>query len=150
MQILRPGIAMTILVTLFLFACNKNNETPSPGAGNENLTTVAKAVTGELIQGNVKTTSGTEGLMLHINDVDILVEKALGNQLSVLPDMSSAAVITSAHGLILKDLALGNVYFLVNNDEESIRQFNAVVSLFPSVVRIDKIFGTTIVRSANG
>ncbi|SIO00656.1 hypothetical protein SAMN04488055_2497 [Chitinophaga niabensis] len=147
MQTLLPGTAMCLLVALFLFSCNKDNDA-NPNAGNENLAAAAKAVTGNLVQGNVKAISGPEGLILHINDLDILVEKALGNTLYALPDMPSAAVITSEYGLILKDLARGNVYFLVNNDEESISKFNSVASLFPSIVNINKIFGTTIVRNS--
>ncbi|MRG45712.1 hypothetical protein GFS24_11335 [Chitinophaga sp. SYP-B3965] len=144
-QILLPGVAI-MLIALLLFACNKNNETP----GNDNMTAAAKAVTGKLVQGEVKSISDAEGLLLHINDLDIIVSQMPGSSLSALPGISSAAVITSAYGLILKDLVRGNVYFLVNNDEESIRRFNAITLLFPSTVRNDVIFGTTIIRSSNG
>lgn len=140
MQVLLPGIAMFIMA-----ACNKNND-PGP----ENLQVVAKAVDGELKQGKVSTLSDVEGMLLQIDDLTIIVSQTPGSKLSELPEMSSGALITSTHGLILKDLTRGNVYFLVNNDEESIRQFKSAVSLFPSVVSFTKIFGTTIIKNSNG
>ncbi|WP_343306340.1 hypothetical protein AAHN97_04375 [Chitinophaga niabensis] len=145
MQLLLPRTAMFILVALFLFACNKNNDT-DPGTGNENLAAVAKAVTGNLTQGKVSTLSDPEGMLLLIGDLAIIAQQLPGKKLFELPEMFSAAVITSEHGVILKDLTSGNAYFLVNNDEESIRKFNSVASLFPSIVNTNKIFGTTIVR----
>ena len=146
MQILLPGIVMAIFI---LAACNKNNDA-APNAGKENLAAVAKAVTGELKQGKVSTLSDSEGMLLQIDDLAIIVAQAPGIKLSELPEMFSGALITSAHGLILKDLTRGNVYFLVNNDEESIRQFKSAVSLFPSVVSFTKILGTIIIKNSNG
>ncbi|MBO9152221.1 hypothetical protein ACFOTA_08390 [Chitinophaga sp. GCM10012297] len=143
-----PGPAFIVLTAIFLFACKKNNDTPASGT-DPNIAAAIKAVYGNVLKGKVTVTSDAEGLWLSVDRHTILVSQLPGFDLDALSDISSATVVTSQHGLILKDLDTGKIYLLVNADPESARRFDQVAALFPQGAWKNLVYGITVVRPAD-
>ena len=144
-QILLTGIFM--FTVSLLFSCKKNSiTTTSP---KNNMGEIAKSLDGDLLIGNISVESDNNEVALNINNgsMFILASEIPNSKMVNIPGMQSAEVITSKYGVILKDQSNDRLFFLVNNDPESIKKFENVQSSLTGSFQSDKIYGTTIVNS---
>ncbi len=145
-RILFLGTIIVVAVTL-LFSCKKNSIDVLPQKND--MSDATKIVDGDLLTGNVTIESDENEVALNYKNGNkfILIAKIPNTPIANITDMQSAEVITSKYGIILKDLSSDKVFFLINNDSESIKRFETVQSLFTTNFQSAKIFGTTIVNS---
>ncbi len=146
-QMILPGIAIGIAAIVALFSCKKQTSEATPD--KDSMTAAAKVTGGDLLKGSVHVETDDELIGLRINNDsrDVLISSIPGSRITGIRSIASAEVITSKHGVILKDLSNGEVFFLMNNDPESMAAFDAARPYFTSGVRSNKIFGITIVNN---
>lgn len=133
---------------MLFFACKKNNDAPVATTGTD-IAAASKSIDGNILTGKVTVTYDAEGLWLSVDRYHIVVSQLPGLDLDTMTDMPAATVVTSQHGLIVKNQADGKLYFLVNCDPESIGRFERVAALFPQGAQKNFVFGTTVVRPSN-
>jgi hypothetical protein len=111
----------------------------------------AKILQGEKRSGSLIGAEDGDRLALSCNEGRqyILVDKIPGTQNIGVFSSTSAELITSEYGIVIKDLSNNKLVLLANNDAESIRRMEQARSIMNgegvSLV-FGTIFGTTIVN----
>jgi hypothetical protein len=144
-QIKKVALAATIgafMVSLFLISCKKNDRDVTKS--DNSLTNIAASLNSKVLTGSLSASSSEDGLSLIFDNgtKTILLEKIPNTELAEIGLIQSA-------GIIVKDLAKDKVWFFVNNDEESIKRFEAIKNGYAGKYEFSKVFGTTIVNAEN-
>lgn len=129
-----------------LFSCKRDL---TPPAANNNMAAIEQLTGGYLLTGSVTVETGEDALLLNINkgQTQVLVSRIAGMTAAPIHNMSSAQVVVSSHGIVVKDLANDQVFFFTNNDAESIAQFDKARSMMHFRAYNDRIIGTMVVHS---
>lgn len=143
---LLAAVFAVITGTAVLFSCKKSI---APSAAKNDMVAIKKLTGGHLLTGPVTVETGNEGLLLNVTNgaTQILVLRAAGSAPAPLHNMAAAQVVVSTHGVVVKDLASNQVFFLTNNDGQSIANFSKAQSLIKTPAYNDRIIGTTVVQS---
>lgn len=142
-----PVVLITVMTgAAVLFSCKRN---VTPPEAHNNMAAIEQLTGGYLLTGTVTVETGEDALLLNINNgsTQVLVSRMAGNRLAPIHNMTSAQVVVSSHGVVVKDLSNNQVFFFTNNDAESIAQFDKARSLFATGTYTDRIIGTTVVHS---
>ena len=109
----------------------------------------AKKTGSKVLSGNVAIESDDNGIALNHNNESklILIEKIPGAETVDITQIHSAEIITSEYGVIIKNLDDKNVFFLINNDSESLQMFQSIKSLFANHYQSSTVFGITVVNA---
>jgi len=146
-RIFLPGMIGILASVLLLYACRKNS---SENLSEKNtMVTARETLAGDMISGKVNIESNGDEIVINYNDGDryILVGKISGVSVPDLDNLKSVTLVASKYGLVIQDISSNKVFFLVNNDNNSIDQFKKLASTFNSDFQTCKIFGTTIVNA---
>ena len=140
---------VTALASALLFSCGKRAVTTSP---NTRMEQAARLLHGEKRSGSLLGAEDADRLALSYNNGSqyILVDKLPGPDKIGIFSMTSAELITSSYGIIIKDLSTNRLVFLANNDEESLRRMQQARTLLldeaAGATVFGTIFGTTLVN----
>ena len=151
-QIKKVALAATVVAfmfSLFLISCKKDDRDVTKS--DNSLTTIAASLNSKVLIGSLSANSSEDGLSLIFDNgtQTILLEKIPNTELAEIGLIQSAEIVTSGNGIIVKDLAKDKVWFFVNNDEESIKRFEAIKNGYAGKYEFSKVFGTTIVNAEN-
>ncbi len=146
-SIIFPGMITALIAAMLLFSCKKSSlETVSV---KNDMVEAAKVLGGTVLSGNVTTESNENEIAVNYNNGNklILIEKIRGSEPITINSILSAQVIISTYGVILKDLSNNKIFFLTNNDSESMKMFEEVKSLFDRNLQSATVFGVTVVNA---
>lgn len=141
-------LALALTSTL-LFSCGKRTATTSPSTRMEQA---ARLLQGEKRSGSLLGAEDADRLALSYNNGSqyILVDKLPGPDKIGVFSMTSAELITSNYGIIIKDLSNNRLVILANNDDESLRRMQQARTLLldeaAGSAMFGTIFGTTLVN----
>lgn len=144
--ILIASILIFLVSTLFI-SCKKN--IPGTASAGYNMDKAAKILGTKKISGSLESISIENELVLNYNKGNrfIFIDKLPGSSGINIAPISSADLIVSDYGVIIKDLNHDKIWLLVNNDEQSARKFEALRSDLIGNYPATKIFGITLVNS---
>ncbi|MBN8789289.1 MAG: hypothetical protein J0I84_19580 [Terrimonas sp.] len=146
------SIAYINMITVFIaatliFSCKKDPDKNT--VIQSNMIEAAKKTGSKVLCGNVAIESDDHGITLNYNNGSklILIEKIRGAKTVDICKIHSAEIITSEYGVIIKNLDNKNVFFLINNDSESLQMFQSIRSLFANHYQSSTVFGITVVNA---
>lgn len=142
------GMAVLFLAGAVVFSCRKNVASETQVARKTQMDEIARLLNGDLRSGSLAGADDENELALDYNNGGqfILVDKLPGAKNIRFRPGSSVELITSRYGIVIRDLGNNKLLLLANNDEESIRRFDAVRSLLQDGYESVMIFGTTLVN----
>ena len=145
-RLISPGIIIMLITTMIFTSCKKTATAPLPEK-NE-LQEAAEFLNGQLLWGKL-TNGGMEDNVVYLDYNDgakvILIQLVPGNSLEI-PSMDNAVIITSQHGVIIKNPVNNSVLLFPQNDTESILKFNKLSSLFKKSNEQALIAGTILLN----
>ena len=116
-----------MLAVIFMpsISCKKNNAPPVPSIS---LQSMADHLQGEILTGSVSTESDEEGLALWCNDGKTLigVAKIVTQPFTEPGNIKHAQVVYSNYGIIIHDLDSKKLWYYIQNDDKSQKQFNTL------------------------
>ncbi len=125
-----PGMVLCmglIMALLFLPAvsCRKNSSLPASPIGLQNI---ANKLEGEILKGSVSTESGEDGLALWCNGGKTLIGIAkIPSQGFTDPgNIQHAQIVYSSFGIIIRDTDTNKLWYYIQNDEKSQKQFESL------------------------
>lgn len=124
-----PGMVCLALMLAAIFlpfiSCKKQNATL---VAPFNLQAMADKLQGELLNGSITTESDEDGLALWCNDGKILIglEKIPAQQFTEPGNIRHAEVVYSNYGIIIRDLDNNKLWYYIQNDDNSQKQFRAL------------------------
>ena len=119
------------LMTLFLFSCKKSdNPVPHPPASD--FVTVAEELHGDVYSGAIEVYQEDDGIVFSCNDGKVLIglQKLNNDILPVSGNVEHAEIIVSNAGIVFRNAVSKEVWTYVNNDPESLREFEKVATHF--------------------
>lgn len=137
---------ITAVITIMLaFSCKKGSIEHT----KNNMMEAAKKAGGKVLLGNIAIANDDNGIVLNYNNGIklIFVEKIQGADPVDMRGIHSAEIITSEYGVIIKDTESEKVFFLINNDHESVNTFQTIKSLFAGNHQSTTVFGFTVVNA---
>jgi len=153
--LLRPAAAtfkyiVVILAACVIFAaCQKNTAVVDSMPQSEDLNSIAASINGTALEGDIVTNSDDSTTIILFNNGAkyVLIEKIPGMPTEDMHTIQKAVLITSTHGIVVKDVTNNKIFLLANNDEESLQKFEAIKQRLHCDVVSTTIFGTTIVNA---
>jgi hypothetical protein len=133
-----------LLVYICFISCNKNRESP-PISANE-LPKIAPILKGEQVTGALDCQYSSEAILYKANNLACLIQKLPAVETLSPGSLRNASMIRSAFGIIIMDLDNQNTWLYVNNDSESINQFERVKAYLKTKPTEALIFGLTSIR----
>src|SRR5215469_15577478 len=139
---------MTLIAACAVTICSCNKPANSDMTAKDDLTETAALVKGTVLYGSLTSESDDHSVTLTYNEGRkyFILEKLAG-QASFSVNISSAGVILSKYGVIIKDESKNAYLLFVNNDPSAIEQFKAVETRLTGSVRNSLIYGSTIVNN---
>ncbi|MEP6726664.1 MAG: hypothetical protein ABJC98_12670 [Bacteroidota bacterium] len=139
-----PGMVCLALMLAVIFppfiSCKKNNTAPAPPLS---LQTMADKLQGEILNGSLSTESDEDGIALWCNDGKTLIgmEKILTLKFTDPGNIRHARVVYSNYGIIIRDMDSNKLWYYIQNDDKSKKQFEELHHPGESPV-ISRIAGT--------
>ena len=124
-----PGMVCLVLMLTVIFlpfvSCKKNNAPPLPATS---LQSMADLLQGEILTGRVSTESDEDGIALWFNEGKTLigVAKIITQPCTDPGTIKHAQVVHSNYGIIIRDTDSNKLWYYIQNDEKSQKQFNAL------------------------
>jgi hypothetical protein len=113
------------MLLIFSASCRKNN---AARTSPETLNYLSSNLEGMLLTGNLTTEKDSDGLAIFCNNGKTLI--AVGSLAPAAPadpgNMEHAAVIYSRFGVIVRNLDTGQVWYYIQNDEQSRQRFQTL------------------------
>ncbi len=142
-SILISGITV-MLVCICFISCNKNRESP-PASANE-LSKIATMLKGEQVTGALNCQYNSEAILYKANNLSCLIQKLPAVETPSPGSLRNASMISSAFGIIIMDLDNQNTWLYINNERESINQFERVKACLKTKPTEALIFGLTSIH----
>jgi hypothetical protein len=124
------------VMALLLFSCQKgDNPVPHPPASD--FVKVAEELHGQVYSGVIEVYQEDDGIVFSCNDGKLLValQKLNADKLPVSGNIEHGEIICSSAGIVFRNPASNDVWTYVNNDPESIKEFEKVVSQFKNLTQ---------------
>ncbi|MBX2924534.1 MAG: hypothetical protein KF746_20200 [Chitinophagaceae bacterium] len=143
-----PLSIITAFITIILVSSCKKDPAENSVIKND-IIEAAKKAGSMVLSGDVTIANDDNGIVLNYNKGSklILVEKIQGAKSIDMSGIHSAEIITFEYGVILKDTDSKKVFFLINNDYESVHAFQSIQSFFAGNHQSTTVFGVTVVNA---
>lgn len=142
------GLLAILMVTFTITSCQKTSSkelSSKESPAEDEMQLATGLLEGQLIWGKLENGGGEDNLIyLDFNNGNkaIFVQLSPENQNIEIPSLENAAIITSQHGIIIKNPLTNKVLLFPQNDTESMRKFESIASLFKEKAGITPIAGT--------
>ena len=135
--------------TAMFFACKKNADAVAAANGAGDINSIAAVIEGTAETGSIVTNddNNTTTIVFNNGSKYVLIDKIPGMPTEDIHSIQKAVLVTSKHGIVLKDVTNNKIFLLANNDEESLQKFETVKQGLHCDVVSTTIFGTTIVNA---
>ncbi|PVD52781.1 hypothetical protein DC498_07580 [Terrimonas sp.] len=139
---------ITVFIAIILISSCKKEAAKNAVIQND-MIEAAQKTGSKILSGNVAIESDDSGIVLNYNNGSklIFIEKIRGTKTVDINRIHSAEIITSDYGVIIKNLDDKNVFFLINNDSESLKMFQSISSFFANRYQSSTVFGITVVNA---
>lgn len=147
------GLLLAALFLTGILSCGKRTIRTSPDTRMEQT---VRLLQGEKRLGSLIGVEDASSLALNYNNGSqyILIDKLPGPGSIEVPSITSAELITSNYGIVIKDLSNNRLVILANNDEKSLRLMQQARALLldktAGSTLFGTIFGTTLVNHSRG
>lgn len=144
-----PGLLVTLAAAFIITSCQKTSTVAAEPPAKDEMQLATDLLKGKLIWGNLEN-SGSEDNTIYLDfnkgDRAIFVQLSPDNTGVEIPSLEKAGVITSQHGIIIKDPSNNKVFLFPQNDTESMRKFESIASLFKEKAGNIPIAGTVLLN----
>jgi hypothetical protein len=146
------GLLAILMVTFTITSCQKNSgkELSSNGSPVKDEMQLATGILeGQLNWGKLENKGSEENIVyLDFNNGNkhIFVQLSPENKSIEIPSLENASIITSHHGIIIKNPLTNKVFLFPKNDTESMRIFESIASVFKEKAGITPIAGTILLN----
>jgi hypothetical protein len=139
---------LSIVILFLSFSCQKTDRINKKADLAAKMDEVARLLHTEKRTGTLMSADNDESLALSYNNGEqyIMIDKLPGLADIELPSLFSAELITSSYGIVIRDASDNRIWLLANNDDESLRKFEAVRTLLKEDLKSLRVFGTTLVN----
>jgi hypothetical protein len=138
-------ISIAIILVIGFLSCKKES---SSTVHKYDMAEAARLLNGEQLSGRIAVESSENEVVLNYNkNTYFLIQKLSKDELLDVNSMSSAVIVASKYGLVIRDVTKNTVLLLANNDAESKKRFEAIKPLFGNNSPTVPVFGITIVNA---
>lgn len=125
-----PGMIIIVAIALIFTACQKTSTSVLPE--KDAMQQATQLLEGQLLTGKLVNGGSEDGAVyLDYNDGQkgIIVQSIPGDPDLTIPSMENAEIITSTHGVVIKNTKDNSILLFPQNDTESIAKFNKLSSV---------------------
>lgn len=146
------GLLAILMLTFTITSCQKTSGkelSPIGSPAKDEMQLAADMLEGQLNWGKLEN-EGSDNDVIYLDfnygNKAIFVQLAPENQGIKMPSLDNAGIITSQHGIIIKDPLTNKVFLFPQNDTESMRIFESIAPGFKEKASTTPIAGTTLVN----
>lgn len=146
------GFLAILMVSFTITSCQKTSGkelSAKESPAKDEMQLAADMLEGQLTWGKLENEASDNNLVyldFNYGSKAIFVQLPPENQGMEIPSLENAGIITSQHGVIIKNPLTNKVFLFPQNDTESMRIFESLVPVFKEKASITPIAGTTLLN----